>query len=230
MTFAKDLLGSIGLGALLVGCGFGESNGSVTPDWKAEVGDPIDGGHITHVQAGGDCQIVTVSYEAEWDCAPEQLSLLQGPSSVPSGGAVGTAPSVNATAELIPTDCEGLAELRRPELKAAQRQTLDANARTLLSQKCFGRTGVKYYSKGAEVTYCAPPTMYSSGVGGSGTYPSAGMPSYSGPGNTAQPGATTGTPQIGGMVESESDDADGASDYSTTNTQVVGVDEADFVK
>jgi len=229
MTFAKSLLGSIGLGALLVGCGFDSSNGPGDRDWKAEVGDPIDGGRVTHVQAGGDCQIVTVSYEAEWECTPEQLSLVNGSSSVPGyGGAVGAAPSVSKTAELIPTDCEGLAALRRPELKAAQRQSLDANVRNLLSQKCFAHTGVKYYSKGAEVTYCTPPPMYSSGVGGTGTYPSAGLPSYSSGATTTGPSPSN--PQLGGMVEEPTDSDEGASDYSTTNTQVVGVDEADFVK
>src|SRR6478752_7379821 len=151
----KRWLGALSVMVLSAACEQGGPNlvpVPVTP----EVGDDIDGGKVTHV-SGAKCSVVTVAYDPEWQCSAEQIQAARGPyGAVPaSGSSAAQLPEAERVA-LVATDCEGLAERRRPALRAQQRQVLDGNHRALLSSKCFGRNGTKYYLDGAEVSYCSP--------------------------------------------------------------------------
>lgn len=79
----------------------------------------------------------------------------------------------------------------------------------------YGGASPSYSMSGAAGASYSPP---SGGAAGSGSY----SPTTSAPGSTSTP---TTNP-----VVSEDEASKSATDYSTTNTQVVGVDEADFVK
>ena len=118
-------------------------------------------------------------------------------------------------AELGVSDCESLANLRRPSLKNEQRSALWSRRQSLLSAKCVGTRETKYVNNatGAQVSSCyssdrSQQPSYSSGTG-QGSSPTGAAP----PANVA--------------IE---DSSQGATNYSTTNNQVAGVDEADFVK
>ena len=212
---AKSWLGSIGMMTLLTACGFDSGAGTVTPGspgYRPVVGERLGDGRVTQVE-GGSCQTVVISYDAEWDCSAEQLAAIQGSSLPQPIGPSASPGSVLPRVELVPTDCEGLAALRRPALKQAQQQKLDQGRASILASKCVGRTAVTHYSDGKEVPYCQDDKRNPS-IGAAGSGSSGGI-------NFAPP-----TP-------SEAPDASptpGANEYSTTNTQVVGVDEADFVK
>lgn len=224
---AKSWLGSVGLIVLAAGC---EQTGPNPVALSGpEVGDSVDGGQVTQVSAmgtdvsGKECRIVTVSYDAEWSCSKEQLAALQSsglPAQVPSG----PAPSLSEAERvaLVATDCEGLAARRRPALKLQQTQTLDNARRSLLASKCVGTTAYKYYLDDEPVTYCTPYHASPSGTGGTAS---------SGPAFGASPSAPSpGVGNNGSANVADSGSDEGATEYSTTNTQVVGVDEADFVK
>ena len=185
------------------------------------VGDDVDGGKVTSVTSG-KCSVVTVSYDSEWQCSAEQIAALRSPNGeVPVSSGSSAQLSEAERVALVATDCEGLAARRRPGLRAQQRQTLELNRRALLSNKCFGRTAPKYYLDGAPVSYCSP--YQGTGSGGASSSGNFGI----GNASPSAPILTVGSP----VPEATSDSAtDGASEYSTTNTQVVGVDEADFVK
>lgn len=200
------LLTSLGLLAAMAGLAACES----TPvDGVPVVGDTVDGGgRVTEVKGETGCKVVVVTHDAEWRCSPEQLELANDyygyggyeDDGYPSGGV--PAPT---SPELVATDCEGLAALRRPRLKASQQAQLDSNRGRILADKCIGKTETRYYSDGELVSYC-----------------SDGM--YGGTGGSASGGIDLAT------GDDSPDADDGASEYSTTNTQVQGVDEADFVK
>jgi uncharacterized secreted protein with C-terminal beta-propeller domain len=187
-----------------------------------EVGDDVDGGKVIRV-SGAKCSVAVVSYDSEWQCSAEQIEAIRGPyAAVPVSSSSATQLPEAERVALVATDCEGLAARRRPALKAQQQQALEHNRRALLANKCVVRTGTKYYLDGVEVSYCSPDRgTGSAGASSSGSF---------GSGNTS-PGApnqnaATPVPQVTDVSPTD----DGATEYSTTNTQVVGVDEADFVK
>jgi hypothetical protein len=222
----KAWLGCVGLVVLATAC---EQTG---PDLvypaTPEVGDTVDGGKVTAVSGKGECRIVTLTHDAPWACSAEQITAARGGSAAapsPTGSTASQLPEAERVA-LTPTDCEGLAALRRPALKTQQRRTLDNNRRQLLSRNCFGTSETRYYLDGNVVSYCSQQSQnqnqnYPSAAGGT----SAGFAASPGASPSA-PALDTGSsdPAMNGSEEA------GASEYSTTNTQVVGVDEADFVK
>jgi len=225
---SRHSLGIAGLVLFLFACDDGSRTGAGTGNegTRFEVGDTIDGGRVTQV-AGDDCQVLTVSYEPEWECSAEQLALVHGAANTYNPGPPGypqpgTAPATSEpeSVALTVTDCEGLAALRRPELKARQQQALDSQQRSILEQKCLGRTGITYVEKGKVVAFCTTSQPQP-------TYPGVG---YGAPGNAGFGGTSSSVATAPGPVDTDLEQSDGASEYSTTNTQVAGVDEADFVK
>lgn len=180
------------------------------------------------------CQVATLSVDAEWDCSEEQLAIAQGTAT--------TTTTVTATAttpdgvELDVTDCDSLADLRRPALRAIQKANLDLSYRSLLYAHCFPRTRTAYFVNGEEVSYCNPnppsPTAVNAAAGspayGGGDTASAYPSSYGADPAAPQPAANQAP--VSTTSSAPAEPSEGASEYSTTNTQVVGVDEADFVK
>ncbi len=213
----KAWIGQVGVALLAtLGTACDDDSG---PHYQYQIGDQVDGGKVTEVQRGAGCETITVSIDPEWECSAE---LLKGPTqgatpALPSQSPAlpGSAPSA-AQVALIPTDCEGLAALRRPALKASQRSALDQGQRLITQDKCVGKTSVKYFQDGKQVSYCSQPT-YSAGTGGSG-FASSGQPG-------GLPSPPANVPTLDPSPQEE-----GAEEYSTTNNQVAGVDEADFVK
>ena len=127
-----------------------------------------------------------------------------------AGGSTGTGAQLPTASTLAATDCKSLANLRRPILKAQSQSQLDQVRSSLISRNCVSQTETICVDKdGKQVStyYC---------------YGSVGMAdagiAYSAGGSMSVPGVAGGA---GGS---------GATDYSTTNTQVASVDEADYVK
>ena len=182
------------------------------------VGDPYQGGTVVDIQQGGGCTSITVEYAPNWTCSVEQRAEV----GAPSGGGVGeyadgigipgspsSAPPAVETVDLVPTDCESLANLRRPGLKSQLQSTLRSERASQLRANCFGRRETKYIGEqGQSVSYCNA----SESTRGGGT------------------STGTGGPALNGVAAPAADAAEGAKAYSTTNNQVAGVDEADFVK
>jgi uncharacterized secreted protein with C-terminal beta-propeller domain len=156
----------------------------------------------TSYTATGGYVVATLSYPPAWNC-PSDTSTM-----VFSGTAA--TPSLPSDASLATSDCKSLANLRRPLLKA-QSQTAVASARSnLLYANCRGKTE----------TVCLDKNGQSVSLSNCYRMVDAGM--------TAGIGGTTSVPgSVGGAAGSGST---GATDYSTTNTQVASVDEADYVK
>ena len=127
-----------------------------------------------------------------------------------SGGSSGTS-LLPADASLAATDCKSLANLRRPILKAQSQSQLDQVRASLIATNCQSQIGTACLDKsGQEVStyYC-----YGGMVADAGAYYGY--------------GGAMATPSIGGAAGSTSGSA---TQYSTTNTQVASVDEADYVK
>lgn len=171
------------------------------------------------------CFSVTTETPAEWDCTEEQLELVSGRpvpgTTVPGVSAPPSADAANPEVELRATDCEGLAELRRPYFEKLYVSQLDAQRRGLLSQRCLPkRTTYLVDGAGNRISHCpnSPPSP------GSPTFGSSGGQAASPPAVPA-PGTAPSPPD-----SAAEDPGGGASEYSTTNTQVRDVDEADFVK
>jgi hypothetical protein len=224
---ARSWLGGIGISVLSVACSQGNTT-LFTVD-PPQVGDVLDGGRVTGVTgadngSGADCRIVTITFDPEWTCSDEQLDIVHGvaaSTALPSGAA--PAASESEKVKLVSTDCEGLAARRRPALKTAQQQTLDAYQSSLLRDKCVAKSAVKYYQNGEVVSYCStasPSSGNGSGTGGTSAI-GAGL-------NPSLPQPSVGNESAAPVDHDAA--SDGATEYSTTNTQVVGVDEADFVK
>ena len=142
------------------------------------------------------------------------------PVATSTGGAGGSS-AVNALpteANLTASDCKSLADLRRPILKAQSQSQLDQVRASLIATNCSSRTEtVCLDSSGTVVsTYnCYAHTAMDAGVS-------------SGYGGSMGMGGSTGVaPGAGGAAGSGSTSA---TEYSTTNTQVASVDEADYVK
>jgi hypothetical protein len=198
----------LGVGGALV---LALSSACHTESSGPEVGDDYDGGKVTGVTGDGECVVVTVQHASEWECSDEQMERARTyPNSAAYGGYA--QPGVPAqSVALRATDCEGLAALQRPAVKATQIAALDQARYTILSQKCLAKTSIKYLEDGKEVSYCSP--SYLDGSGG-----------YYGSGGSASAGGPLPSP------DSEAPSEEGAEEYSTTNNQVADVDEADFVK
>jgi hypothetical protein len=205
----QSVLG-VGGALVLALCSACDTGGS-----SLHVGDDYRGGKVTDVTGDGECKIVTVQHAAEWDCSDEQ----EQAASIYPGSSFGGYPQPGvpaASVALRATDCEGLAALQRPVVKAAQLETLDLARYGILSQKCLPKTSFQYLEDGKEVSYCTPDYGGSTGSGGNfgtGGSASAGGPLPSAPDSAEDPSAD-----------------EGAEEYSTTNNQVADVDEADFVK
>jgi uncharacterized secreted protein with C-terminal beta-propeller domain len=199
-------LGCLGLLAGLSACDSDELSGGAAD--VPDVGDTVDDGKVTHVAGDEECRMVTVTHSAEWSCSDEQQQRVRGDFIGEAEDTAAPAGPTPATVELAATDCEGLAALRRPALKSAQQSNLDRNYRVILADKCVGKTTTRYYSGGKSVPYCQ---------------------NYNNGGGWATGGTASSGPFPSGQPDTPATD-DGASEYSTTNTQVVGVDEADFVK
>jgi uncharacterized secreted protein with C-terminal beta-propeller domain len=123
------------------------------------------------------------------------------------GGTVGT---LATSASLAVTDCKGLAALRRPLLKAQSQSSLSTARASLIYSNCTGKTETRCLDgNGQQVSqgYCYPSYYGSADAGVS--YSIGGMAGAAGATGSSNTGAT---------------------EYSTTNTQVASVDEADYIK
>jgi uncharacterized secreted protein with C-terminal beta-propeller domain len=130
----------------------------------------------------------------------------------PANPLLGTTPSATNTSTdpmLSGTTCEGLAALRTAGLKAQAYASLVAKHDTLARGKCNPTTETRCVDSQGQQVNNSNCSYYSGYVDASAR---------------ASGGAST-TPTTGAAGASG-----GAKDYSTTNNQVVDVDEADFVK
>jgi|GEM_PF-437659 len=152
---------------------------------------------------------VVLSFPPAWDC-PANTSL-------PATGGSSGAPMLPTDASLATTDCTSLANLRRPLLKEQSLQGLTSARSSLIYANCYGKTETRCLDQtGNQVSpsYCATYAM------------DAGV--YTGMGGAASMGGSSSVP--GGMGGAAGSGSTGATTYSTTNTQVASVDEADYVK
>jgi uncharacterized secreted protein with C-terminal beta-propeller domain len=163
-------------------------------------------GVVTSVFPRNGYNLVTIVYPAAWSC-PSDTSL---PSSITPQGTLPTDPSLSAT------DCASLANLRRPQLKAQSLTALTNTRAGLIRANCTQKTETRCLdSNGLDVSTYNCYYQYGSVDAGMVT-PSGGM-------TTAMGGFTA-------MTNSGAAGASGATEYSTTNTQVASVDEADYIK
>jgi hypothetical protein len=126
-----------------------------------------------------------------------------------TGGSSGTdvAPT---EATLTTSDCKSLANLRRPILKAQAQSRLDQSRANLITSNCLSRSETVCLDKNGQAI-----STYSCGYGMMDAGVSMGL------------GGSMAIPGAGGAAGSGSN---GATEYSTTNTQVASVDEADYIK
>jgi hypothetical protein len=225
-------LGATALMGALVGIGCGNEY-SAAP--LPKVGDTNDdGGKVTEVvPESTQCISVTVEMPPAWECTQEEKDLARGVSAPPVPTVIAPPPMSLGFADvsLEQTDCEGLAELRRPVLKRSYQAQLDAGYRNQLASRCFPTFSSYLVDEyGKRIASC--PRSYASGgtsaaIPGVAYSPSApGNPSPTPTAATPSPAGTTAPPPTAGTE----DEGGGASEVSTTNTQVHDVDEPDFVK
>lgn len=189
-----------------------------------QAGDDYDGDRVLDVQHLGDgCYLVTLEVEPLWSCSEEEIELASSVSSAPgstsppdaNGGAAAPEDLLVDAALGMPvalesSDCATLADLRRASLKQANHAHVEREYRRELA-RCLPSTRQIRWQNGREVTRCVSranetPNHYDVGyAAGSG-------------------GASGVDPSIPAKTN------DGASEYSTTNNQVAGVEEADYVK
>jgi hypothetical protein len=165
------------------------------------------------VSAQGSYNQVTITYPPAWTCPSDTSLTANNPSS--GTEALPTDPSLSAT------DCASLANLRRPQLKTQSLAALTSTRAGLIGANCYSKTETRCLdSNGQEVTSYNCYRYYSTGGSsyGYGGTPTGGVP--------AAGGATASVSAASGGAAGTS----GATDYSTTNTQVASVDEADYVK
>lgn len=175
-----------------------------------EADSAVDGG-----QKDAGCVLITINHDPEWKCTEEQLAELETGGSVTSGQAIGIGRpqgpvDLEVDASLEVKDCDGLAQLRRPQLLTSYQSSIDSNRLSILRQRCVGTTSYRWVdSEGNDAPTCAwvRPVDASAADGGS-FYGGGGM---------------------GGTATAATDES-GANEYTTTNNQVADVDEADFVK
>jgi uncharacterized secreted protein with C-terminal beta-propeller domain len=142
------------------------------------------------------------------------------PAATSTGGAGGSSAvsALPTEANLAASDCKSLADLRRPILKAQSQSQLDQVRANLIATNCSSQMEtVCLDSSGTVVsTYnCYAHTVMDAGV------------SYGYGGSMGMAGSTGVALGAGGAAGSGSTSA---TEYSTTNTQVASVDEADYVK
>ena len=117
--------GAVALVGALFGVGCGHYNES---EGVPKVGDMTDeGGKVTHVTPTTQCITVTVENPPAWQCTQEEKDLARGVSAPPVPTVVAPPPMSPGFADvsLEQTDCEGLAELRRPVLKRSYLSQLE---------------------------------------------------------------------------------------------------------
>jgi hypothetical protein len=167
-----------------------------------KVGDAVGGGKVTDVRSmGGDAGCYAVTVHTAPTWTCSAAQIAEANKGWYDSGADKVPDIGVSTAALRVSDCKGLAALRRPALKSMQRASL-ADQRQALLRSCLPTTQVSYFDgSGAPRGSC----------GFAGGWKDAG-------GSAARPT----------QIQPESDQ--GAQQYSTTNSQVADVDEADFVK
>jgi hypothetical protein len=192
----------------------------IRPDLKP--GDALGNGTVEGVYPSDNCTGVRVEYPAAWRCSEAQIeearASQQGTTSIGRGGSsVPLAPpepvGTTKTAALLASSCADLAELRRAPLKARLRSEIHSARRQQLVL-CLPTFRTHYFdAQGQETTACPQSARD--------------WPQAAGVGSAASGGSLPGG---GGSVGGAAVNPVGASAYSTTNNQVAGVDEADFVK
>ncbi len=227
-----------GGGGPVVGTGDVAGDGTKWFDGIPSVGTPVsspvlDGGAaatpgtVSAASQSNGNTLVTITYPPDWDCpdgvgggssaARPTTSATRIP---PDAGVAPVVPDAGPTAEsaatLGVTDCKGLAALRRPKLKADSQSMLASTRSSLLAAHCRPKTE----------TICIDSTgtslqryqCYPGGDAGARAYGAGGASNLSSP-TVARSGAAD-----------DDSDSNGATEYSTTNTQIATVDEADYVK
>ena len=163
-------------------------------------------GAVLSVSTQGGYNLVTLTYPAAWSCPADTSP----PLSIPAASVLPTDPSLSAT------DCASLANLRRPGLKSQSLAALTDARANLIYTNCTKPTEMHCFDSSGQAvsTYnCYWETEDCYNCSG---YPTLSVPAAAGPSSV--------TAAVGAAGSS------GATDYSTTNTQVANVDEADYVK
>jgi len=161
---------------------------------------------VLSVSTQGGYNLVTLTYPAAWSCPADTSP----PLSIPAASVLPTDPSLSAT------DCASLANLRRPGLKSQSLAALTDARANLIYTNCTKPTEMHCFDSSGQAvsTYnCYWETEDCYNCSG---YPTLSVPAAAGPSSV--------TAAVGAAGSS------GATDYSTTNTQVANVDEADYVK
>jgi hypothetical protein len=163
-------------------------------------------GAVLSVSAQGGYNLVTLTYPAAWSCPADTSP----PLSIPAASVLPTDPSLSAT------DCASLANLRRPGLKAQSLAALTSARSDLIYTNCTKPTEMHCFDSNGQTV-----SVYNCYWETEDCYNCSGYPTLSVP---AAAGPSSATAAVGAAASS------GATDYSTTNTQVANVDEADYVK
>lgn len=158
---------------------------------------------MTQISSNGTYTLVRRSLPPKWSC-PANVT-------TGTGGAGGSTSQLPTASTLSVSDCKSLADLRRPILRAQSQSQLDQVRASLIATNCSSQSETVCLDKDGQVVSTYACGMYPAVDAGA---------SYSGYG-----GAVAASTSAGGAAGSS-----GATDYSTTNTQVASVDEADYVK
>jgi len=163
------------------------------------------------IVAGGPqttCHARSVTVPPAWSCSAAQIAAAQQ-ASPSTAASVDAPPAAEPSAALAPQTCAALARDRRSALAArARASAVKLHGSALRS--CLPTTRTEYVDdKGP----CSPGWPSGTLDAAVGYAPSAARPTSSAPAPMSNAGSSAG-----------------AESYSTTNTQVAGVDEADFVK
>ena len=215
----------------LLGCAHEDESGPSAP----KLGSSLEGGTVVaaSLRAAG-CFSVTVQYESDWNCTAEQekVATTARTTSVPPPA------DDDPRTTLSETTCHALAELRRAALKQPYLAQLEGLRQSQLALRCIGRRATFLVDpSGHKVASCEPAAGSPTRATGSPTNyaasptqaPAAGGPA-SPAGNPAAPSPNAGASVPSTPAAPQADAGSGASEHSTTNTQVEGVDEPDFVK
>jgi uncharacterized secreted protein with C-terminal beta-propeller domain len=163
-------------------------------------------GAVLSVSAQGGYNLVTITYPAAWSCPADTSP----PLSTSAASVLPTDPSLSAT------DCASLANLRRPGLKSQSLAALTDARANLIYTNCTKPTEMHCFDSSGQAV-----SIYNCYWETEDCYNCSGYPTLSVP---AAAGPSSVTASVGAAGSS------GATDYSTTNTQVANVDEADYVK
>jgi hypothetical protein len=167
-----------------------------------------DGAPIVAVDAANRCHARTIMVPPAWSCSDTQIAAAKQAvrnTEVSTDAPVGSVPS----AALSPQTCAALARDRRSALLSrAQASAANGYARALSA--CLPTTRTEYVNDKGPCSPAYPQGSFDAAAAYPSSSPRTGMPA---PLPTSNAGSSAG-----------------AESYSTTNTQVAGVDEADFVK